>query len=69
MIDETDPKLTTVYCYECEKHILNDACYCIAFIDITNKVGSFPNGNKKAIGFCLTCWNLIAGKRYTFSKE
>ncbi len=66
MIEQSDIKVTSVYCFECERLTKDDACYCIAYIDINNQVGSFPNGTKKCISFCLTCWNLIAGKKYSF---
>lgn len=65
MIDET--RTGTNYCYECDKLIYNDNAYCIAHFG-GQQIATFKNGDKHIIAFCLSCWNKIAGQKYTFNK-
>lgn len=68
MIKQSSSNNYITHCYECQKLIIDDCAYCIVRMD-KSSVSSFPNGDKHVIGFCIACWDLIAGKTYTFSQE
>lgn len=70
MIDQNNANIHFCeICFECQKELkINEPRYLVADMTKTN-VRTFPNGLFKQIVFCHPCWDLIAGKRYTFSKE